>query len=143
MPAAVAVIIAVIPCFSLFISLCGYEFCVFKLESWHITIAVATVMHFLLDSLCTFVTAETVTEATKLAAGRLCPDCFQQCQPNVDWTSGVTELGVQRTAQCTTDSIYDGRKSFCSGHTSISAQYCIFALGRYAIRTLSPDVHVQ
>ncbi len=117
-PAAVAVII---PFISLFISLCCYEFWIYKLENWHVTNAVATVMHFTLDSLCAFVTVETFTEATKLAAGRLRPDFFQQCQPNIDWTSGIVELGVYRTAQCTADSINDGRKSFCSGHASTSA----------------------
>lgn len=117
-PAAVAV---VIPLISLFVSLCCYEFWVYKLENWHITNAVATVMHFVLDGLCAFLTAETFTEATKVAAGRLRPDFFQQCQPSVGWTSGVAELGVQRTAQCTAGGINDGRKSFCSGHASTSA----------------------
>ena len=47
------------------------------------------------------------------------PDFFQQCQPNVDWTSGPAQLGLHN-AQCTLPNI-DGRKSFCSGHSSTSS----------------------
>ena len=116
-PAAVAVLI---PFASLFISLCCYELWVYKLENWHITNAVATIMHFMLDSVCAFVTVECFTESTKLAAGRLRPDFFQQCQPDADWTSGPALLGVQQSTQCTSDN-FDGRKSFCSGHASSSS----------------------
>ena len=116
-PATVAVLV---PFASLFISLCCYELWVYKLENWHITNAVATIMHFMLDSVCAFVTVECFTESTKLAAGRLRPDFFQQCQPDSDWTSGLVQLGVLQTIQCTSDNI-DGRKSFCSGHASTSS----------------------
>lgn len=116
-PSAVAVLI---PFASLFISLCCYELWVYKLENWHITNAVATIMHFMLDSVCAFVTVECFTESTKMAAGRLRPDFFQQCQPDADWTGGPVMLGVQHSTQCTSDN-FDGRKSFCSGHASSSS----------------------
>ena len=54
-PAAVAVLT---PFLSLFVFICCYEFWVFKLVNWHISNAVATVMHFMLDSLCALVTAK-------------------------------------------------------------------------------------
>ncbi|KAL3141624.1 hypothetical protein ABBQ32_004861 [Trebouxia sp. C0010 RCD-2024] len=116
-PSAVAILV---PFASLIISLCAYEFWVYKLENWHITNAVATVLHFLLDSLCAFVTVETFSEATKIAAGRLRPDFFQQCKPDVDWTSGPVQLGQQLTSQCTAN-YSDGRRSFVSSHASTSA----------------------
>lgn len=55
-----------------------------------------------------------------MAAGRLRPDFFQQCQPNADWQSGTAMLGVTVNAVCTPGGT-DGRKSFCSGHASNSA----------------------
>lgn len=116
-PSAVAILI---PFASLIISLCAYEFWVYKLENWHITNAVATVVHFLLDCLCAFVTVETFSEATKIAAGRLRPDFFQQCKPDVNWTSGPVQLGEQLTSQCTAD-YSDGRRSFVSSHASTSS----------------------
>ena len=117
-PAAVA---ALVPFASLFITLCFYELWVYKYENWHITNAVATIIHFMLDGLCAFVTVATFTEATKLAAGRLRPDFFQQCEPvGVNWTSGPVLLG-QSDVRCSADSSHDGRKSFCSGHSSTSA----------------------
>lgn len=112
---------ALVPFASLFITLCFYELWVYKYENWHITNAVATIIHFMLDGLCAFVTVATFTEATKLAAGRLRPDFFQQCQPvGVNWTSGPVLLG-QSDVRCPADSSHDGRKSFCSGHSSTSA----------------------
>lgn len=55
-----------------------------------------------------------------MAAGRLRPDFFQQCQPNADWQGGPAMLGVAVNAYCTTGAV-DGRKSFCSGHASNSS----------------------
>ena len=43
-------------------------------ENYHITNAVATFCHFLLDAVCAFVCVVMVTEITKFAAGRLRPD---------------------------------------------------------------------
>lgn len=116
-PAAAAVLC---PFASLLISLVSYEFFIYRYENWHITNAVATSMHFLLDCICAFATVECFTETTKMCAGRLRPDFFQSCQPSVDWTSGVAMLGQAQNAHCTTNNI-DGRKSFCSGHASTSA----------------------
>ena len=116
-PAAVAILV---PFASLFISLGVYEFWVYKLENWHITNAAATFLHFVLDSLCAFVTVETFSEATKIAAGRFRPDFFQQCQPDVNWTSGPVQLGEQLSARCTRN-YSDGRRSFVSSHASTSA----------------------
>ena len=117
-PAAVAILV---PFASLFISLCCYELWVYRLENWHITNAAATIIHFMLDGLCAFVAVATFTEATKLAAGRLRPDFFQQCQPvGLDWTSGPVQLGPS-DAHCPADATNDGRKSFNSGHSSTSA----------------------
>lgn len=116
-PSAVAILV---PFASLFISLGVYEFWVYKLENWHITNAVATFLHFVLDSLCAFVTVETFSEATKIAAGRLRPDFFQQCKPDANWTSGPVQLGEQLSVRCTAD-YSDGRRSFVSSHASTSA----------------------
>ena len=116
-PSAVAVLV---PFASLFLSLAVYEFWVYKLENWHITNAVATFLHFLLDSLCAFITVETFSEATKVAAGRLRPDFFQQCKPDINWTSGAVQLGQQMSVRCTAD-YKDGRRSFVSSHASTSA----------------------
>ncbi|KAL3150399.1 hypothetical protein ABBQ32_000237 [Trebouxia sp. C0010 RCD-2024] len=116
-PAAAAVLV---PFVLLCISLFAFEFCIYRVENWHITNAVATSMHFLVDAICAFATVECFTEATKMSAGRLRPDFFQQCKPNADWDSGLAQLGVTANAYCTTGDI-DGRKSFCSGHASTSA----------------------
>ena len=116
-PAAAAILV---PFILLCISLFAFELGIYRLENWHITNGVATVMHFLLDSICAFATVACFTEATKMAAGRLRPDFFQQCKPNIDWQSGTAMLGVTVDAVCTTGDI-DGRKSFCSGHASTSA----------------------
>lgn len=116
-PAVAAVLV---PFALLCISLGAFEFGIYRLENWHITNAVATSMHFLLDCVCAFATVECFTESTKMAAGRLRPDFFQQCQPNVDWTSGTVMLGVEHNALCQASSV-DGRKSFCSGHSSTSS----------------------
>ena len=116
-PAAAAVLV---PFALLIISLVSFEFFIYRLENWHITNAVATAMHFLLDCVCAFATVECFTESTKMAAGRLRPDFFQQCQPNADWTSGAVTLGVAHTVACEASSV-DGRKSFCSGHSSTSS----------------------
>lgn len=116
-PASAAVLV---PFALLCISLFAYEFFIYRVENWHITNAVATTMHFLLDCICAFATVECFTESTKMAAGRLRPDFFQQCQPNGDWTTGPAMLGVAVDGYCTTGEI-DGRKSFCSGHASTSA----------------------
>ena len=43
-------------------------------ENYHITNAMATFCHFLLDAVCAFVCVIMVTEITKFAAGRLRPD---------------------------------------------------------------------
>ncbi len=116
-PAVAAVLV---PFALLCISLISFEFGIYRLENWHITNAVATSMHFLLDCICAFATVECFTESTKMAAGRLRPDFFQQCNPDVDWTSGAVMLGVEHNAHCQASSI-DGRKSFCSGHSSTSS----------------------
>lgn len=118
-PAAAAVLV---PFALLIISLVSFEFGIYRLENWHITNAVATCMHFLLDCVCAFATVECFTESTKMAAGRLRPDFFQQCNPDVDWTSGAVTLGVQTNTHCEVGKYSsDGRKSFCSGHSSTSA----------------------
>lgn len=61
-PAAAAVLV---PFILLIISLLAFELGVYRIENWHITNGVATVMHFLLDSICAFATVACFTEATK------------------------------------------------------------------------------
>ena len=61
-PAAAAVLV---PFILLIISLVAFELCIYRIENWHITNGVATVMHFLLDSICAFATVACFTEATK------------------------------------------------------------------------------
>ena len=116
-PSAAAVLV---PFALLVISLVSFEFFIYRLENWHITNAMATAIHFLLDCICAFGTVMCFTEATKMTAGRLRPDFFQQCNPDVAYASGTAMLGVAMNAHCQNDSI-DGRKSFCSGHASTSA----------------------
>ena len=142
-PAAAAVLVSFA---LLIISLISYEFFVYRLENWHITNALSTTMHFLLDCICAFATVECFTESTKMAAGRLRPDFFQQCEPNVDWTNGAVSLGVASTVACTSAYEKDGRKSFCSGHSSTSSAiagynicYLIWA-GETRLVTIKPQM---
>jgi phosphatidate phosphatase len=115
----------VIPLILLIISMLAFEFIIYRKENFHITNAVATFVHYLLDCLCAFICVIMVTEITKFAAGRLRPDFLETCAPTVSYTSGPAVLGATPSSVCTRDTT-DVRKSFCSGHSSSSAVITIY-----------------
>lgn len=98
--------------------LVGYEFIVLKRRKEDMNVLAVSVLFFLSGWFATLV----VTDVVKLMAGRLRPDFIARCEP--DYTQwNITETPFITGDICTGDieEIREGRLSFPSGHSSMSA----------------------
>lgn len=105
-----------------------------------LTSAIASCIHFCLDTIVAGLMCGLLTEVTKQVVGRHRPDWLQRCNPAIpeDVTIGPFGLPASSNPVCnstlTETKIEDGKKSFPSGHSSTAfvlavygIVYCIWA----------------
>eukprot|EP00884_Botryococcus_braunii_P010701 jgi/Botrbrau1/19632/Bobra.0003s0002.1 len=103
-----------------------------------LTNALSRVIYFMVDCLCAFATTALVTEVSKREVGFLRPYFLSACQPLPNKFPESAQVGLAPSPFCSILDNYstnDGRVSFPSGHSSVSAAiqffnagYCLWSL---------------
>lgn len=136
-PAWVAI---VIPFALMAISLCIGELILFKRVHRNITMALSTMLHFLIDIAVAFLFTIFMTELTKVATGVLRPDflTLADCQPaaSTTLTGQPLTIGASGTQSlldfpCRADvkTQRNARQAFVSGHASTATVFAFYNCG--------------
>ncbi|CAL5229480.1 g12810 [Coccomyxa viridis] len=124
-----------VPYILLIISVLVGELVICRSMHNNLTNALAAALHFIVDAVAAFFVAILVQRATKTAVGRLRPDFLDRCKPAALLGNSYLfhlEIGSYIDPGCTeTDQalLDDGRSSFPSGHTNMSAVLCAYVAG--------------